>query len=103
MGVINVQISILACRRGLEITHCKVVFFALIPLQWRHDGYDGVSNLQLNDWLLNRLFRRRLKKASKLRVTDFCAGNSPVTGEFPTQRASNAENVSISWRQHALD
>ena len=24
-----------------------------------------------------------------------CAGKSPVTGEFPTERASNAENVSI--------
>ena len=23
--------------------------------------------------------------------------NSPVTGEFPAQRASNAENVSIWW------
>ena len=28
------------------------------------------------------------------------AGNSPVTGEFPAQRASNAENVSIWWRHH---
>ena len=28
------------------------------------------------------------------------AGNSPVTGEFPTQRASNAENVSIWWHHH---
>ena len=27
-------------------------------------------------------------------------GNSPVPGEFPTQRASNAENVSIWWRHH---
>ena len=27
-------------------------------------------------------------------------GNSPVTGEFPTQRASNAQNVSIWWRHH---
>ena len=27
-----------------------------------------------------------------------CAGNSPVTGEFPAQMASNAENVSIWWR-----
>ena len=26
------------------------------------------------------------------------AGNSPVTGEFPVQMASNAENVSIWWR-----
>ena len=24
-------------------------------------------------------------------VTGLCAGNSPVTGEFPTQRASNAK------------
>ena len=41
-------------------------------------------------------FRRRSKKIWKLRVTGLCAGNSPVTGEFPAQRASNAENVSIS-------
>ena len=38
--------------------------------------------------LLDRLFRRRSKKTSKLRVTGVCAGNSPVTGEFPSQRAS---------------
>ena len=44
--------------------------------------------------------RRRLKKTSKLRVTGLCAGNSLVTGEFPAQRASNAENVSIWWRHH---
>ena len=30
----------------------------------------------------------------------FVRGNSPVTGEFPAQRASNAENVSIWWRHH---
>ena len=40
------------------------------------------------------------KKTSKLRVTGLCAGNSPATGEFPTQKASNAENVSIWWRHH---
>ena len=28
--------------------------------------------------------------------------NSPVTGKFPSQRASNAENVSIWWRHHAF-
>ena len=26
----------------------------------------------------------------------------PVTGEFPAQMASNAENVSIWWRHHVL-
>ena len=40
------------------------------------------------------------KKTSKLRVPGLFAGNSPVTGEFPAQRASNAENVSIWWRLH---
>ena len=65
---------------------------------WRHNYRDGVSNHQPHDCLLNRLFRCRWKKTSKLRITGLCAGNSPVTGEFPTQRASNAENVSIWWR-----
>ena len=40
------------------------------------------------------------RKHQKLRVPGLCAGNSPGTGEFPTQMASNAENVSISWRHH---
>ena len=34
------------------------------------------------------------------RVTGLCVGNSPVTGEFPAQMASTAENVSIWWRHH---
>ena len=66
-------------------------------LQWRRNERDGVSNHQPHDCLLNRLFRRTWKKTSKLRVTGFCEGNSPVTGEFPSQRTSNAENISISW------
>ena len=41
----------------------------------------------------HRLFRPRLDKSSKLRVTGLYEGNSPVTGEFSAQRASNAENV----------
>ena len=56
----------------------------------------------ITNFLLNRFFWRRSKKTSKLRVTGLCAGNSPVTGEFPAQRASNAENVSIWWRHHSL-
>ena len=40
-------------------------------------------------------FRRRSKETSKLHVTGLCGGNSPVTGKFPAQRASNAESVSI--------
>ena len=44
--------------------------------------------------------KRWSKKTSKLRVTGLCEGNSPVSGEFPAQMASNAENVSIWWRHH---
>ena len=72
-------------------------------LQWRHKGHGSVSNHQPHDCLLDRSFRRRSKKISKLRVTGLCAGNSPGTGEFPPQMASNAENVSIWWRHHDAD
>ena len=68
--------------------------------QWRHNEHDGVSNHLPHDCLLDRLFRCRSKKTSKLRVTGLCEGNSPVTGEFPAQMTSNAESVSIWWRHH---
>ena len=70
--------------------------------QWCHNGGDGVSNHQPHHCLLHRLFRRNSKKTSKLRVTDFCAGNSLVTGELPAQMASNTENASIWWRHHVI-
>ena len=69
-------------------------------LQWRYDERDGVINHRHLNCLLNLMFRRRSKKTSNLRVTDLCEGNPPVTGEFPSQRASNAEHVSIWWRHH---
>ena len=40
------------------------------------------------------------RKHQKLRLTSLCAGNSPGTGEFPTQMASNAENISFWWNHH---
>ena len=75
---------------------------AINTLRWRHNGRVSVSNHQSHDCLLNRLFRCRSKKTSKLRVTGLCAGNSPWAGEFPAQMASNAENVSIWWRHHDI-
>ena len=42
----------------------------------------------------------QIKKTQKLRVTGLCGGSPPVTVGFPSQRASNAENVSIWWRHH---
>ena len=71
-------------------------------LRWRHNGRHSVSNHQPHHCLLSRLFRRRSKKTSKLRVTGLCVGNSPGAGEFPAQMTSKAENVSIWWRHHVL-
>ena len=51
-----------------------------VALQWRHNERDGDSNQQPHDCLLNRLFRRRSKKISKLCVTGLCEGTSPHKG-----------------------
>ena len=55
-------------------------------------------------WLFTQLFfRHRSKKTSKVCVTGLCEGNSPGTGEFPTQKARYAGNVSIWWRHHVYN
>ena len=65
------------------IKFAQIFAFDFRPLQWRHNGRDGVLNHQPN-CLLNRLFRRSKKKTSKLRVTGLCAHEWPVTREmFP--------------------
>ena len=66
-------------------------------LKWHHNERNGVSNHRRFDCLFNRLFRRRSKKESKLRVTGLCNGNWPV---ITLTKASDAENVSILWRHH---
>ena len=84
----------------------RVIWYLRIPSsmcrhqQWRHNERNDVSNHRRLDCFLNRLFRHRSKKTSKLCVTGLCEGNPPVTGGFTPQRASNAENVFIWWHHH---
>ena len=80
--------------------HCRARIREEASLQWRHNWRDRVSNRQPPDCLLNRLFRRRSKKESKLCVAGLCGGNSPVSGEFSEQRTSNGESVTIWWCHH---
>ena len=75
-------------------------YFRFCSLQWRHNERDGISNHQPHDCLFNGLFRCRSKKTPKFCVTGLFSGNSPGTGEFPAQMASNAENITIWWRHH---
>ena len=60
-----------------EESDCMSWRLHAMTLRWRHNDHAGVSNHQPRDCLLNRLFRRRSKKTSKLRVTGLCVGNSP--------------------------
>ena len=69
------------------------------PMQWRHNECDGVvPNHRRLGCLLNRLFRCRSKRTSNVYVNGRCEGNPPLTGGFPSQRASDVENVPIWWR-----
>ena len=63
-----------------QITSINIVYLTVHNEQFRKE---------------NTVFGCTSKKTSKLRVTGLCAGNSPGTGEFPAQMASNAENVAI--------
>ena len=87
-------------KRGPSSTVFGYWFVAELALQWCHNERDGISNHRDLDCLLNRVFRSRSKKTSKLRVTGLCEGNPSVTGGFPSQMHSNAENCSIRWHHH---
>ena len=94
IGVNSLGIEVLERTKGCLLGICHSAHYNDIIMNMM------ASHHQPHDCLLNRLFRRRSKKTSKLHVTGLCAGNSPGTSEFPTQMASNAENVSIWWRHH---
>ena len=53
--------------------------------------------------LVSRLFTQSFIQAQikeNIKAPRHWEGNSPVTGEFPTQRSINTENVSIWWRHY---
>ena len=75
-----------------------------LPLRWLHNGNDGVSNHQPQDCLLNRLFRRRSKKTSKLRVTGLCAGNSQIFWQHRFFNMLEAKlKLIIPWWRHQME
>ena len=70
---------------------------AFQALNWRHNDHDGVSNHQPHGYLLNRLFRRRSKETSKLRVTGLCLGNSPGPVNSPHKGPVCFHLMTSSW------
>ena len=104
--------SVNICKNHVNMP-CPIIARTMFPVSGQftgplHSGWhyiDVIMKWRLKSprlhCLLNRLFRRWSKKTSKLRVTGLCEGNPRVTDGFPSQKASNAENVSIWWRHHA--
>ena len=79
---------------------CCGITKPFVPLQWRHNEPDCVSNHRRLDCLLNRLIRRRSKKTLKTRFQWPLWEESTRDRWQPSRRASNAENVSIWWRHY---
>ena len=57
------------------------------------------SNHQPHECLLNRLFIQAQIKFN-IKAPRHWPLRGEITGEFPAQRANNAENDSIWWRHH---
>ena len=62
-------------------------------LQRRHDAHNGVPNQPFL-----QAHTKEIMNAHALRE-----GNPPVTGGFPSRRASNAKSFFISWRHHDVN
>ena len=98
-----IQSGIISCIRVFWMVYSYCCGLMLTTtLQWHHNGHDGILKHQPHHCLLNRLFGCRSRKTSKFCVTGLWVGNSPGTGEFPVQMASNVENVSIWWCHHDM-
>ena len=73
-----------------------------------HNHHSGVimrtiaSQITSDSSVAELFVQAQIKETSKLRGTGLCGGNSPVTDEFPAQKASSAEIVSIWWRHHDM-
>ena len=70
-------------------------------LQWRHNECDGVPINWRLDCSLNRSFRWRLKNQSSTSVA-LLRGIHRWLVDSPSQRASNAGNLTIWWRHDVI-
>ena len=63
-------------------------------LQWRHNECNGISNHGRPSFA-QLLIQAQIKENIKALCHWPLCGETPVTNEFPAQKASNTENVSI--------
>ena len=95
LGVAYIRGLTVSCNKNIQLyTHD--------PSQWYH-LIIMPSEIANNSAALNRFFRHSANKTSKLNITGPLWGESTITGGFPSQRHSNAENISMSWSHHEHD
>ena len=75
-------------QRESTAKRIPLVFFITMTSWWARWRLKSPASQLFTQPFISRC---RSKKTSKLRVTGLTEGNSPVSGEFPTQRANNAE------------
>ena len=73
--------------------------FYTAPLQWCHINVVQ-SRIAGHSTVCLTAYASHVKETSKSALLAPFEGNSPVTGEFHAQRASNGEKASIWWRHH---
>ena len=80
------------------IDSCSACIYAM-TLQWRHNDH-GASQITSLALFTQPFIQTHIKENIKApRHWPLC-GEFTGTGEFPAQKASYAENVSIWWRHH---
>ena len=92
------------CAPGHQRTHEMMITEPLIGNGFILTSYErhAVVNHQQLECLFNLFFRLTPKETLKPALRARCDGKPPMTDGFTSQRASNAENVAISWRYHVI-
>ena len=91
-------------NRSSVYTHMQASHFHLINITARHNERNSAANHRRLDYLLNRLFRCRSKKTSKLHGIGLSEGNLPVTSEFldsSYHQAISKHGIDYTW--HGVD
>ena len=85
----------------LEQRWCYLI--RILSLQWRHNGRDGVLNQQPSLTIVYSNVYSGADQRKHQSSASLAFVNSLVTGEFPAQKASNAEDASIWLRYHGFE
>ena len=89
------------CYKGCFRSCCTVCHLAVRePITVTSHECHGVATHRQIEWISNSLFRPTSKTTPKPALLTLCHGNPPMTGGFPSQRASNTVSLPMSLRHY---